>query len=159
MGFPAMEPLVQHPVEKEPSRKLSDRRSSCRRPSTRIASWELSMTAPWGALDSLRENDRQSGTTKREARTLKFSTLHRLPSPPEPREKSCGRLTKSTEVAGTAFPQSTGPVQPCRSFFSAAEGRSRGLRDIHHRYNIYSIPPPSVTRTSTGNDVHRGPDR
>ena len=24
-GFPAMEPLVQHPVEKEPSRKLSDR--------------------------------------------------------------------------------------------------------------------------------------
>ena len=23
-GFPAMEPLVQHPVEKEPSRKLSD---------------------------------------------------------------------------------------------------------------------------------------
>ena len=31
------------------------------RPSTRIASWEPSTTAPWDALYSLREDDRQSG--------------------------------------------------------------------------------------------------
>ena len=109
------------------------------RPSARIASWELSTTAPWGTLNSLREDVRQSGPDEERGPDVKiFSTLHRLPLPREPREKSCGRLTKSAEVAGTAIPQSTGPVRTCRSFFSAAEGRSRGLRVIHHRYNVYS---------------------
>ena len=61
VGFPAMEPLVQHPVRKEPSRKLSGSEVSPR-PCTRIASWELSMTAQRGALNSLRKDDKQSGT-------------------------------------------------------------------------------------------------
>ena len=52
-------------------RSRRNRRGSCPTgsevpsgPSGRIASWELSMTAPRGALDSLRENDKQSGTNE-----------------------------------------------------------------------------------------------
>ena len=50
-------------------RSRRNRRGSCPtgsdvspRPCTRIASWELSMTAQRGALDSLRKDDKQSGT-------------------------------------------------------------------------------------------------
>ena len=57
-----------------------------------------------------------------------------------------------------AFPRSTGPVQPCSFFFSAAEGLSRRPRGNHQPYNIFSTRPPA-TRTNTGNDAPRGTDR
>ena len=60
-------------------RSRRNRRESCPtgskvppRPSTRIASWELSMTAPRGAPDSLREDDKQSGTDEERGPDVKI---------------------------------------------------------------------------------------
>ena len=52
-----------------------------------------------------------------------------------------GRHVQATQDGNSRYPR-TVPVRTCRSFFSAAEGRSRGLRVINHRYNIYSSRPP-----------------
>ena len=116
------------------------------------------MTAQQGALNSLRKDDKQSGTHEERGPDVKTSYTT---SPTVTTEASGEILWTVDQVrrdAGAAFPRSTGPVQPCPSFFSAAEGRSCGPRGNHQLYNIFSTRPPA-TRTNTGNDAPRGTDR
>ena len=109
-----------------------------------------------GDLNSLRKDDHSPGLTKKEVRTYKLRTLHRLPSPRKPRGKSCGRLTRSAEMQGPTFHD---PLARCSlalpSFLLLRNGRVGLVATIN--YIIYF--PPCCPATNAGNDAPRGTDR
>ena len=96
------------------------------------------MTARQGALNSLRKADRQSGTHEERGPDVKTS----YPSSPTVTTEAWGEILWTVDQvrrdAGAAFPRSTALVQPCLSFFSAAEERSCGPSGNHQLYNIFS---------------------
>ena len=97
----------------------------------------------------------QSGTKRREVRTLKLRTIHSTLSPWRSRGKSCGRLTRSAEARGPHFPD---PLAQCGlalpSFLLQRNDRV-GLVAVLD----YSIFSSLLSGANTGNNAPRGTDR